>query len=295
MNRPVHYMSIIILISCILSCKKHNDSDPGPGPDPDLNKTRLSKVMIWDSAKPARRILTIDFIYDDQKRIAKIVNSWGDSANGTIKAYHIDSSFRCFYKENEKNPYKTLGGSFNSSFWSMDSDTMYHYYNSDGSLKQDSINKPNLGGYLLRNYLYSDYSIEVTSRNTFTLGEKVLQDLFRIANHNLVEGFVSIVPQDAVKRGYKIRYDDKINPISTLNIASIGIVHVIAKFPSFLAPGYCKNNIIEYNTLTKFLNKWPEEGPKIPISYVYNLNNLPKECRFREYETDYYAKYYYIE
>jgi len=107
--------------------------------------------------------------------------------------------------------------------------------------------------------------------------------------------YTNVSPYYSQTYGYKLIYDNKINPLSTLNISAITVVTGLNGFPSFLAPGFCKNNVTEY---TYGYSSLPGQftGQNVYYyTYSYNDNNLPKECVFVNVGGNTLTKYYYIE
>jgi hypothetical protein len=280
MNTPIRIVSTLVLVLCIVSCKKDKDSSS--------NKTRLSKILQWSTGSPSKGITTYQFIYDDQKRVVEIATLSGDSVNKEIRSAKI-RSLRFFYNGNDQNPYKTIGA---LPYSSNPTAEIYHKYNSSGSLVQDSTPAQSSGNSIyLRNYSYNSVRILVSNEARDSWGSYVMsRDSLRVGNNNLTEAYVS-----SFASAYKITYDDKTNPLTKLNIASLFQVTSNVGFPAYLAPGSCKNNIIEY---TSGYSNGPGQFTPHNISYFtyfYNGNNLPEECRFSSNGNNYTIRYEYID
>jgi hypothetical protein len=284
MIRSIRILSTLVLVSGILSCNKHKDSNS------KANEFRLSKLIQWSSASPSKNIVTNEFLYDDQKRLVEIATFNGDSVNGEIQSAKY-RSIKFFYNGADKNPNKTTGSM--SNFINVNTET-YYSYNANGALIRDSIPAAQSYPGIVRNYFYSSDKIVVQSKNPIYSYDQS-KDSFAIADHNLVTGFLYMSLYSTQASGYKMIYDNKVNPISKLNIASLTTVTGPIGFPSFLAPGFCKNNITEYTTGNS-------TGPgnftglnTYYYTYSYSENNLPVECRMFNNNSNNIVKYYYID
>jgi hypothetical protein len=280
MNTPIRIVSTLVLVLCIVSCKKDKDSNS--------NKTRLSKMLQWSTGSPSKGIVTYQFIYDDQKRVVEIATLSGDSVNKEIRSAKI-RSLKFLYNGNEQSPYKTIGA---FPYSSNPTAEIYHKYNSNGSLVQDSTPAPSSSSSInLRNYSYNSVRIIVNSEVRDNWGSYVQsRDSFRVANNNLTEAYVG-----SLTSAYKVTYDDKTNPLSKLNIAPVFQVTSNIGFPSYLAPGSCKNNIMEYTS--GYINSPGQYTPNniYYFTYFYNGNNLPEECRYSGGGGNYTVRYEYID
>jgi hypothetical protein len=287
MNRSFRFSSTLVLVSCILACNKHKDSTANS----NANKFRLSTLIQYSSASPSKNILTNDFIYDDQKRLVEIATSNGDSVNGEIKSAKF-RSIKFFYNGTDKNPFKTIGTMSNQI--PLANAETYYTYNATGTLIRDSTAAtPSYSG-IVRNYIYSSDKLIVQSTNAVYVYDKS-KDSFLVADHNLVAGYLYITPYSTQANGYKLIYDNKLNPISKLNIAALTTTTGPLGFPSYLAPGYCKNNITEY---TFGYSNGPGNftgSNTYYYTYSYNENDLPVECRYFSNNGNTIIKYYYID
>ena len=288
MNWSIRIVSTLVLVaSCMLSCKKDSDSNL------NSKKTRLSKLVSWRTSTPSKNIATTDFIYDDQKRVVEIAFFTGDSLNGEIKSAKY-RSLKFFYNGNDKSPYKSLGGMSNMSSSTAEN---YHTYNTTGSLVRDSIPAaPPYASTTIKRYFYTADKIIVQNEFKDIYYNQITRDSFRVANNNLVEMYTNVNTYNSQTYGYKLIYDNNVNPMSTLNIAAITVVTGINGFPSFLAPGFCKNNVTEY-TYGYISSSGQFTGQNVYYyTYSYNDNKLPEECLFANGGGgNTLTKYYYIE
>ena len=285
MNRSIRIVSTLILISSIISCKKDKDSES--------NKTRLSKLIQWNSTNPGKNITTIEFTYDDQKRVVEISTFLGDSVGGEIKSAK-SRSFKCYYNGKETNPYKTVGA---MSYYNSATAEIFHTYNGSGQLVQDSIPVPSSGTNqrIIRKYNYLADKILVQSNETSPYYTNSTRDSFLLANNNIKESYTGMYAYQGQYSGFKMISDNKINPISKLNIAALTTTSALFGFPGFLAPGYSQNNITEY---TYGSSTGP--GNFVPTgiyyyTYTYNNANLPSECRYTSGNSTNTVKYQYID
>jgi hypothetical protein len=222
--------------------------------------------------------------------VVEIATSNGDSVNGEIKSAKF-RSVKFFYNGTDKNPFKTIGPL--SNFSNSSTETFYSY-NANGALIRDSTAASQSYSGIVRNYVYTSDKIVVQSKNPIYVYD-TSKDSFTVADHNLVTGFLYITPYSTQANGYKLIYDNKLNPISKLNIATLATVTSINGFPSFLAPGYCKNNITEYTYGTSTSPGNFTGNSTYYYTYSYNENNLPVECRMYNNNGNTIVKYYYID
>lgn len=280
MNTPIRIVSTLVLVLCIVSCKKDKDSDS--------NKTRLSKMLQWSTGSPSKGIVTYQFIYDDQKRVVEIATLSGDSVNKEIRSAKI-RSLKFFYNGNEQKPFKTIGA---LPYSTNPAAEIYHKYNSSGSLIQDSTPAvPSSSTIYLRNYSYNSVRIIVSNEAKDSWGSYVMsRDSIRMVNNNLTEAYVN-----SLSSAYKLTYDDRTNPLSTLNIAPLFQTTSVIGFPAYLAPGSCKNNIMEY--ASGYISSPGQFTPNniYYFTYFYQGNNLPQECRYSGTGNNYTVKFEYID
>lgn len=281
MNRSIHIVSFLVLVSGIISCKKNKDSNANADP----NKTRISRMMQWNTGSPSKKILITEFVYDDQKRLTELASYYADSAGNDIKITSKDRSLQIFYNGNEKNPYKTFGALWSNPNIGMITE-MYHSYNSSGALVQDSLPASSTNGIkTIRKYNY--YTDKII------IGINDRKDSVVLADHNIKE-YYFLNPYNT-PYGYKISYDNRINPISKLNVASLLTANALYGFPSYLAPGYCKNNIIEAAQGNVYTPGQFTATSQWFYTFAYNSNNLPETCNFTNVSGNYYIKFEYID
>lgn len=288
MNRSIRILSALVLISTILSCKKEKDGDSN-----NPNQTRLSKIISCRTATPSKNILTTEFTYDDQKRVVEIALLVGDSVNGEIKSAK-NRSVKYYYNGTDKSPYMSIGGI--ADFNSDPTVETFHSYNATGSLIRDSsVAPPPSNPLVLKRYFYSTNKIIVQNENKSNILDPKTKDSFIVANQNLSEAYTYINSNYNYVNGYKISYDDKINPLSILNIASITVTNAPYGFPSYLMPGSCKNNITEYTYGTS-TGPGQFTGQNVYYyTYSYNANSLPEECTYKNGAFTTLIKFFYIE
>lgn len=284
MNLWIRNLGFTLFISVIVSCHKPSDD----GPDSDPNNFRISRIV--QGAIPSNgKVSVTDFIYDDQQRVAKIVYSSGDSVNGTITTTPIQAC-TYYYNGTEKNPYKTTGRPQSDLSYSGD---VYYYYNNAGQLIRDSLKSTSDSEIATRDYSYSQDGIIVKETTFIGLGNFIKNKTFVVKNHNLTENFYASTSPGTTSYGYRLIYDNKVNPISKLNIVTQQTIDGVNGFPSYLAPGYCLNNITEAsagstNTQGQFIT---EQITK--FNYTYNKAGLPAECVITTSRLTYTVKYYY--
>jgi hypothetical protein len=262
------------------------------------NKLRLSKTILWLDSTPAKGIITTDFIYDDQKRLVELTLFNGDSVAGEIKN-RVVWRYQLFYKGNDKNPYRSV-----SPFYASLNTELYHFYNADGILIRDStVLPPMYHGVHTKNYIYDTGAGKIIGVNLYNFersikfgrSTEILYDSFTVTDHNLTCAFINSDFKKQVT-GYRISYDNKVNPVSKLNIAHATMVTGPLGANYYLAAGFCKNNVIESVmgtsngpgdfTPTKSFNKY---------KYDYNRNGLPEVCYYTNEDFSGKIKYYYIE
>ena len=133
---------------------------------------------------------------------------------------------------------------------------------------------------LIRNYRYNPGKIIVKRAvyQTLSGGDIAFNessDSISLKGSNI--GEIMYLPESPFGTGnyYGCTFDDKINPISKLNIA---VVKVLEGITGPLAPGICKNNIIEYTsgTFSYFRPLVPVSTKK--LSYTYTREGLPETC-----------------
>lgn len=94
---------------------------------------------------------------------------------------------------------------------------------------------------------------------------------------------------------YQLSYDDKINPLSKLNIATVKVAEGLRSFPDILAPGFCRNNIIAHTSGTVSYSGNRTEKEIQPYKFTYTKEGLPETCKINSQLDTYTFKYTYEE
>jgi hypothetical protein len=266
MNSSIRIVSALLLISSIISCKKNKDEANGSG------SLRLSKIIQWNVATPSKGIITQEFIYDNQKRVVELATVTGDSVGGEI----INSpymNFKCFYNGSETNSYKTIGH--------MDYDPtvteIFHTYSSSGEINQDSVSI-SANSTMIRKYNYYTDKIIVQSQIINGSNTTTTYDSLLVVDHNFKETYITPYPFPSMSAGYKMIYDNKVNPFSKLNIASLFTTSWHVGFAAVLPHGFSKNNITEFKHGSYNLGNFTQLGI-VTFKYTYNDSDMPTECR----------------
>jgi hypothetical protein len=279
MKRLTFYFSLILYIAGIGSCGKHNDSTG--------KSDQLAKVIIQDSAKPAKSVRVYEFIYDNKNRVTEITFSAGDSVNGDLQLKYYRSS-TCSYIGADKTPFKTNGFGFHVGPPNVD---IFHFYDNTGSLIKDSLGSfGNNIGYYTSSYAWFDNYIKIIGTNaivspTFPV---IHYDSLIINNHNITH-ILNGYSTTGTYLGYQFTYDDKVNPISRLNISSFLINNNIEYS---LTPGYSSNNVTKWES-GFFANGQFTPSSVFNLSYSYNDKGLPVECKVSNAPFPYTIKYSY--
>ncbi|MCS3796983.1 hypothetical protein [Niastella sp. OAS944] len=282
MNSLIRTLSTLVLVLSIVSCKKDKD-------DPKPIKTRLSKLIQWNNATPSKGIITTEFVYDDEKRVKEINYYAGDSTGSEIKNTK-QRSITYYYNGNEKEPYKSIGGIIGEA-----GPETFYFYNNGNLVRDSSLPTQIYNRTVVKKYSYNSAKI-IILKETYNGTNIVSWDLdsCMTANHNLTETYTFYsYPQG---NGYKYNYDDKVNPLSKMNIAITMVKNSPLGFPSYLAPGYCQNNMTVFTYGTS-------AGPGVftpstlynDNTYFYDDNNLPVECRVSSTSIKLTIKLDYIE
>jgi hypothetical protein len=263
----------ILAIVCFASCNKN--SDPAPTDDPVQQDTLLSKAILWDSSKLGATAYTQEFVFDDQKRVIMRINYDSDTNGVRLPAAKTDTFLQFFYNGTERNAYRTIGSSFFSLGYKAD---VLHFYNSNNQIIKDSIYS-SAKSYSSRTYTYlSDKLITYDVYITSILPPGYYRDTFQVINNNIASGKFKFYQPANFWDAFTLTYDNKINPLTKLNIASHLLLEggqAFTKNP-YLSPGYCKNNI------TKRITTWSSTNSLYStdtFEYTYNGSNLPVYCK----------------
>jgi hypothetical protein len=282
MNRLTFYFSLILYIISVSSCGKHNDSTG--------KSDQLARVVIVDSAKPAKSVRVYEFIYDNKNRVTEIKYSSGDSVNNELQLIYRRNS-TCSYNGADKTPFKTNGFGFQAGPPNVD---IFHYYDNNGVLLKDSMAdfSGNAGYFYFNNdYSYGNNSVIIKSTNALSSVNtpSLYYDSLAISNHNITGTFNSYYPGRTSFIGYQYTYDNNVNPISRLNISSFLINNSI-EFS--LTPGYSSNNVTKWES-GFFANGQFTPSSVFNLSYSYNDKGLPVECKVSNAPFPYTIKYAY--
>lgn len=273
MKHLLKYLYGILAIVCFASCNKN--SDPAPTDDPVQQDTLLSKAIIWDSSKLGATAYTQEFVFDDQKRVIMRINYDSDTNGVRLPAAKTDTSLQFFYNGTERNAYRTIGYSY---FYTSTKGDVLHFYNSNNQIIKDYIySSPT--SYRSRTYTYSSDKLityDTTITNILPPGYK--RDTFQIINNNIAYAKFAFPPGIGYDV-FDLTYDNKINPLTKLNIASNILLEGGQAFDKnpYLSPGYCKNN------MTQRVGKRSQattESPEVDMfQYTYNEIDLPVYCK----------------
>jgi hypothetical protein len=266
-------MSSLLAALCIISCSPNSNNDPVPDPvDNKPKDTLLSKEVIWDAADPNDIPTTVEYIFDDQKRV-KLVVYYDSDTNGIKRpGVKTDTSLQCFYNGNDKNAFRTIGWMIFTSF----SAELFHFYNSNNQIIKDSISYGK--GYGTRVYTYAqDKLTTFDSQLPGSLPPSYSRDTFLITNNNISTAIFTRIPGASGCNIFTMTYDNKINPLYKLNIAQLKTIEGNKAFDKFplMSPGYCKNNITQRLSKRK---DYSTAGTDT-YQYIYNENDLPLYCK----------------
>jgi hypothetical protein len=284
MKRSIFYLSLILYISGLSSCGKDKDSRG--------QSDQLEKIIILDSANPAKSVRLFEFIYDNKNRLIEIYQSSGDSVNGELRVT-VTRSSKCSYNGADKNPFLTNGFGFTAGPPSVD---IYHFYDNNGILLKDSLPDWRSNGtpgyfYYNKDYSYGNNSLIVKSTNALSSPNfpDIYYDSLAISSHNITHKFTGYFPGRTEFIGYRYTYDNKVNPLSRLNISSFLIDNTI-EFS--LTPGYSNNNVTKLES-GFFTDGQLTGGSVFNLGYTYNDKGLPVECKVSNAPFPYIIKYFY--
>ncbi|MCS3800098.1 hypothetical protein [Niastella sp. OAS944] len=278
--------AMVIFVACNKDAVSEPEPDPTPGAANDSVKqqqqdTLLTKAIAWDSTDLGATANTFEYVFDDQKRVKMIVWYYSDTNGVRLPAANTDTTFQFFYNGAERTAYRTIGWTLFQTYKTAD---VLHFYNSNNQIIKDSIyNSPK--SYSSRTYTYlpdklTTYDVFITS----ILPPGYNRDTLQIINNNITHakfGFPPGIGYDV----FDITYDNKINPLTKLNIASNRLIeggHAFDKNP-FLSPGYCKNNMTQR---VAWYSDHPQTIETDLFQYTYNELNLPVYCKI------WYSVYY---
>jgi hypothetical protein len=269
MNRVLYYSSIILLFFAgVIACRK-------PSADVrDPDKLRISRIQRISPA--INTVFVTDFIYDDQQRVDKISASSGNIKDGNLITNYVNS-VKYYYNGTNKNPYKASG-----AFDVTSNLDVFYTYNKDGILIKDSAIGPGLPSIRVRDYTYATDKLIV--KNSQYPGI----DSFLIKNNNITEIVYGVGDGTPSNLYFQLSYDNKINPLSKLNIASVKIVEGLnGFFTGPLAPGFCRNNITDFSAGGISLQGEHVQTSTESYSHTYTKEGLPETCTTTYYTYKY--------
>src|SRR5689334_6667819 len=136
MKPIIQLLGIILSFSLLFACRKDShDKTPSP------NGTKLSKVIVFSSVRPATTIEVYEYRYDAMNRVTEIALAVGDSASGEAQTKPYETT-KWFYNGNEQQPYRSTNSSGEH----------YYSYDGQGRLVYDSLIFANCICYDLRKY-----------------------------------------------------------------------------------------------------------------------------------------------
>lgn len=262
-------MGFIVSLAVMLSCKK-GDSSYDPDPDPGLTGTKLSKVIFRRLTNPQSADI-YEYHYDNLNRITEITYS-ADGKNDY--AMYQPGTQHWYYNGNEQLPYKSVGVLPDSNA------QVYYFYDTNGRLISDSI----IAYYCFCNdkYIHNWFNDKILNTELIvskTAGDTIaLRDSSTINNSNVTEIFTLHHPVDKGILGDYYSFDDKINPLNTLNIHAALPFITKGGIPTM---GYNKNNVTEH--IFGYFPAYGRSGPftksfTSTYTYRYNNANLPIVC-----------------
>lgn len=283
MNRLSRCLYSILAVLCFASCSRNTDPSPTDDSPPTnvalQQDTLLSKAIVWDSTDQGATAYTYEYVFDDQKRVKVLVWYYSDTNGVRLPTAKIDTNMQFFYNSVERNAFRTIGWSY---FWTSSNADVLHAYNSNNQIRKDSLfSSPKIS----RTYSYlPDKLITYDTIITSILPPSYKRDTFQIVNNNISHGKFSSPPGI----GYDVfdmTYDNKINPLTKLNIASLILLEggkAFAKNP-YLSPAYCKNNMTQR---VGWYSQNPQTIETDKFQYTYNEIDLPVYCKI------WYSVYY---
>jgi hypothetical protein len=113
------------------------------------------------------------------------------------------------------------------------------------------------------------------------------RDTFQVINNNITYGKFAI-PPGVGWDVFEMTYDNKINPFTKLNIASLKLIEGGQTFDkgTYLSTGYCKNNMTQ--RVSKDSDPNVKSSATDNFQYAYNETNLPVYCKIT---STYYTKF----
>lgn len=199
-----------ILFFFINSCVKDKHST-------NVSIPKLRSLTIkWNYNSPNHD--NIDFFYDNLNRVSSILCHHGSYE---IPIAASDTIFKFLFFYNGINPFPYL--SINADSYQIYPSGIYEYdylfYDSKNKVIKDStVNS--LGQFAIRNYQYTDDNIILNS------------DTFGLSAGNFVSFKEGPDPR-GFQYGWRVAFDDKINPLNSLNVSSVYNVVSHSTSPNF--------------------------------------------------------------
>lgn len=259
----IQILGITLSFSFLFACKKHSD-DTTPGP----NGTKLSKVIEYSSVGSVTSLNVFEYHYDAMNRVTEITHAVGDSSGGEAQAKPYETT-RWYYNGNEQLPYRSTNNS----------GERYYAYDNQGRLIYDSVGLANCNCYDLKKYNWSNNKVICaltsgkpggTSTTSFDSSVISGQDYLGRYNGSLL---------GSATYGTLYTYDNRINPLHTLNIHAAAAFTGVDGLPSV---GYSENNN------TEIAYGYSDNSGPGPVTFVksqiltykynYNSYNLPVDC-----------------
>jgi len=279
----------LAVVFALASCQKELHFEGTE--DPEAGDTLVRKIVLVDSLTPMKDIYNVDFVYDSQNRVTKIRRYYVDSANNTATITNSDSTI-FYYNGTEMLPVKSKG--YSRLVFSYETET-YHRYLPDGRLAADSVPAGDNISYAAMLFTYSPTKV-IAKSVYWVLGQSIgeADDSFVVASNNFAQSFFAYTPSYGPTY-FADTYDDKVNPLYKLNIASMLVVEGEQAYDQllFLAPGFSPHNIINRKSS---LNYPPSSSENQSYTYVYNKKGFPVSGKFAtNYSAtlDLHYKFYY--
>jgi hypothetical protein len=273
--KPILTVLVCAGVIIFTSCQK--DITEELKPPPHAADTLLSTILIYDTATPGRDMNLVQFIYDAQDRVIEIRDIFFDSTNGSMSIHDEFSTF-FYYNGSDKKPYRSYGWT-RYLFTEYD---VYHFYDAQGRLILDSLGAPN-GAYMVNHFNYTQDQLVVVS-STYDANQQLVihenSDSCYFAGGNVSRAFTEYPVTLQREDIFEYAYDDKVNPLSKMNIAvCMGVDKYAPLDKMWVLPwGMSRNNIIKRvsNSSSLGMSRTTE------YQFTYNENNLPVLGVFRE-------------
>jgi hypothetical protein len=268
------FLVLCLSLSVLISCQKEISQDTQQ--EVTTADTLLHSIVVGDTINPGKNMSVWEFIYDDQKRVTEIKSAYLDSVNGALTIHEEYSSF-FYYNGEERLPFKTFDYRRNLAIELE----MFHFYDNSGRLMRDSIGAPD-NSKLLTEYQHLPGKIIMTMSIYDENGivSDQLFDSFYVAGNNITNGFITFPHTQGDENVFEFTYDNKINPLSKLNISSYMGIDGIAIFNKMymLSPGYSRNNVIKRHSTSTYM---PLTNTLREFEFTYNSNNMPISGNFK--------------